>query len=197
MYVVINTDKRFVVPNRQLSIGERTDAVRPRTSALRAKFDQRPLLLTRPGSVNWITGGMSDPIDLTASGDPVWVVETDRGRTLITTQIEAPRLALDFDLSALGWSVIGVPWFDADAPLEAAVAFSGEPSDNFITDRDSIGRDISRDLVVERMVLSPAELGELRFLGALISHALGAGLESWHPGVSTDFDVAAVVSAEL
>ena len=180
-----------------MSIGERTDAVRPRTSALRAKFDQRPLLLTRPGSVNWITGGMSDPIDLTASGDPVWMVATDRGRTLITTQIEAPRLALDFDLSALGWSVLGVPWFDADAPLEAAVAFSGEPSDNFITDRDSIGRDISRDLVVERMVLSPAELGELRFLGALISHGLGEGLESWHPGVSTDFEVAAVVSAEL
>lgn len=197
MYVVINTDMRFVVPNRLRSIGERTDAVRPRASALRAKFDERPLLLTRPGSVNWITGGMSDPIDLSASSDPVWVVETDRGRTLITTQIEAPRLAHDFDLSALGWSVIGVPWFDAHAPLEAAVAFGGEPSDNFITDLDSIGRDITRDLVVERMVLSPAELDELRSLGALVGHALGTGIESWHPGVSTDFDVAAVVSAEL
>lgn len=197
MYVVINTDKRFVVPNRQLSIGDRTDAARPRASALRAMFDDRPLLLTRSGSVNWITGGMSDPIDLTAASDPVWVVETDRGRTLITTEIEAPRLAHDFDLPALGWNVIGVPWFDADAPLAAAVAFSGEPSDRFITDRDSIGRDVSNDLVIERMVLSPADLDELRFLGALAGHALGTGIESWHPGVSTDFDVAAVVSAEL
>jgi Xaa-Pro dipeptidase len=197
LYVVINTDKRFVVPNRQLRIGERTDAVRPRTTALRSRFDGRALLLTRPASVNWITGGLSDPVDVTASSDPVWVVETESGRTLITNQIEAPRLANDFDLARLGWNIIGVPWFDADAPLEAALAFSGESPEDLLSDRADIGLDISEDLVAERMALTAPECDDLRLLGALVGHALGAGIDAWRPGVSTDFDVAAIVGAEL
>jgi Xaa-Pro dipeptidase len=197
LYVVINTDSRFVVPNRQLRIGERTDAVRPRSAALRSQFGGRPLLLTRPATVNWITGGLSDPIDLTAGSDPVWVIETESGRTLITNQIEAPRLASDFDLAGLGWNIIGVPWFDAGAPLDAALDFCGEACENLLSDRADVGLDISSDVVAERMVLSESDRDDLRALSALVGHALGAGIDAWRPGVSTDFDVAAVISAEL
>lgn len=197
LYDVINTDKRFVMPNTKWRIGERTDAVRSRISALRARFDERPLLLTRPGSVNWATGGLSDPIDLTSPRDPVWVVETNRGRTLITTQIEAPRLARDFDLAALGWNIIAVPWYVADAPLEAASAFGGLSPENFLSDLEGTGRDISTEIVAERMTLSSPERDDLRSLGTDVGDALGAGIDSWRPGRSTDFDVAAAVSAEL
>jgi Xaa-Pro dipeptidase len=197
LYVVINTDRRLVVPNRQLRIGERTDAARPRSAALRSRFGERPLLLTRPATVNWITGGLSDPIDITAASDPVWVVETESKRTLITNQIEAPRLASDFDLASLGWNIIGVPWFDAGAPLEAALACCGEPRENLLSDRADVGLDISSDVVAERMALSVPERDDLRLLSALVGHALGAGIDAWQPGASTDFDVAAVISAEL
>ena len=72
--------------------------VHPRGTALRAQYGDRPLLLTTPGSVNWITGGLSDPIDLTSPSDPVWFIESKQGRALITSEIEAPRLEGDFDL---------------------------------------------------------------------------------------------------
>lgn len=197
MYGEINTDKRFVEPNRQIRIGERTDAARAGVAATRAQFDERPLVLTTPGSVNWITGGLSDPVDLTATSDPAWAVDSSRGRALITSEIEAPRLRDDFDLDALGWSVLTVPWFDADAPLRAAVAFCGVGPDALLSDRDGIGTNVTASIVRTRMVLSAAEKAELRSLGSVVAHALDAGVDSWQPGVTTDFEVAAVVSREL
>ena len=127
----------------------------------------------------------------------MWAVETDRGRALITNQIEAPRLANDFDLASLGWDLIGVPWFDADAALEAAASFCGQSRDNFLSDVDGIGENILNHVIAERMVLTEPEQDDLRNLGALVGYALGAGISSWQPGVSTDFEIASVVSAEL
>jgi hypothetical protein len=70
LYGKINTDKRFVEPNRGFRIGERSNAARASVTALRAQFSERPLVLTTPGGVNWITGGLSDPVDVTAARDP-------------------------------------------------------------------------------------------------------------------------------
>ena len=176
---------------------QRSEDVGTRTSKLRGLFDDRPLLMTRPANVNWVSGGLSDPVDITATSDPVWIIETDSGRALITNQIEAPRLAHDFDLADLGWDIIGVPWYDANAPIEAALSFSGATPDQLLSDVEGLGRDIGDDIVAERMVLSSAEADELRSLGALVGHALGAAIDSWVPERNTDFEIASVASAEL
>lgn len=197
MYVLINTDKRFVVPNRKLRIGERTEAARPRSAALRELFDDRPLVLTTPGSVNWITGGLSDPIDVTTSSDPVWVVESQSGRALVTSEIEGPRLAGDFDLAALGWNLITVPWFDADAQRAAVTDFADVAPHHFLSDREGLGQNVTSDVVRTRMVLSAPEQDDLRSLGALVGFALAQGVDAWSPGRTKDFEVAAVVSATL
>jgi hypothetical protein len=185
------------VPNRGIRIGERSDAARASVTTLRRQFDGRPLVLTTPGSVNWITGGLSDPVDITAHQDPVWVVESNRDRALITSEIEAPRLRNDFDVESLGWEVISVPWFDAGAPLRAATEFTGVSPDDLLSDRDDFGANISDAIVLARMVLSGPEQDDLRSLGTDAARALEAGIESWTPGVSSDYDIAAVVSAAL
>lgn len=185
------------MPNRLTRIGARMDALRSRSSALREKFDDRPLLLSTPGSVNWITGGLSDPIDLTASSDPIWVVETTDGRALITNEIEGPRLLSDFKIASTDWTLITVPWFDDSAALVAATAFSGRPLTEFISDRDGVGRNITSEIVRARMVLSEPEQDELRWLGTDAADALAAGIDDWRPGGTTDLDVAARVSYEL
>ena len=185
------------MPNSKFRIGERTHAARPRTAALRNRFLGRPLLLTKPGSVNWVTGGLSDPIDVTSSSDAVWAVETASGRALITSQIEAPRLAYDFDLAALGWQLIGVPWFEPEAPFDAAVQFAGCVREDFLSDHHAFGLNIQDDIVEARLVLSPGEQDDLRSLGSLVGRALGAGIDSWRPGVSTDLAIASVVAGEL
>lgn len=185
------------MPNKGIRIGERSDVSRVKVAALRAHFDERPLVLTTPGSVNWLTGGLSDPVDITATKDPVWTVESKAGRALITSEIEAPRLFADFDIEKLGWNVMSVPWFDADAPLRAAASFAGVTPDELLSDTDDFGSNVSVAIVRERMVLSGPERVDLRSLGNVVARALEAGIDSWQPGVSSDYEIASVVSAEL
>ena len=185
------------MPNRVLRIGARMNAAASRASSLRASYDGRPLLLTTPGAVNWITGGLSDPIDLAASSDPVWVVVTNEGRALITNEIEGPRILSDFQIDASEWEVLTVPWFDSGAGLAAACTFGGCQLSDFISDREDVGLNITPVIVGARMILSEPEQVDLRSLGADAARALIAGIGDWRPGVTTDFDVAARVNYEL
>lgn len=155
------------------------------------------MLLSTPGSVNWRTGGLSDPIDITAASDPVWTLDCDQESVLITTEIEAPRLEYDFNVRELGWDVIGVPWFDTGAPLRAACAVADVGPEKLLSDVDSFGSNIRDLLIGARLALSEPERDELRELGALVGEALGAGVDAWRPGVSTDFDIASVISGVL
>ncbi len=197
LYSHIITDKRFVIPNSVNRIGERCDAARPHVAAIRETFHDRALILTSSGSVNWITGGISDPIDITTSSDPVWAIEATNGRVLVTNEIEAPRLLRDFDLTSLGWDVIGVPWFESDAPLRAALEYCGVRAEDVLSDSAAIGTDVIDLIVRARMVLSESERADLRSLGALAAHALESGVDSWQPGTTSDYEVAAAINGEL
>lgn len=147
--------------------------------------------------MNWRTGGLSDPIDRTASVDPVWVLDSAAGGVLITNDIEAPRLEGDFHVRERGWDVLRAPWYDADAPLDLACSFAGVPAEELLSDREGIGNNVNDELIAARLVLGVEEREELRELGSLVGLALGAGIESWRPGVTTDFDAAAVITAIL
>lgn len=162
-----------------------------------ARLDAPALVLTRPGAVNWRSGGLSDPIDLTAASDPVWCVETADATALITSEIEAPRLERDFRVREWGWELLTVPWYDPDAALAVASDFAGCAIDEVISDRDGLGRDATSDLVAARLSLSAPEQDDLRDLGALVGRALVEGVDAWTPGVTTDYEVAGVVSAAL
>jgi antitoxin VapB len=193
----INSDTRFALPNRNSRIGPRADEAKRASETVRHSHGGRPLLLTRPSSVNWRTGGLSDPIDVTANVDPVWVLDCDAGNVLITNDVEAPRLEGDFHVGERGWNVLRAPWYEPSAPLALACSFAGVSSDELLSDRDDIGLNVNDDLIAARLVLGVEERGELRELGSLVGLALGAGIESWRPGVTTDFDAAAVITAIL
>lgn len=178
-------------------MGRRANAAKRATDTLRETFNARPLLLTSPGSVNWRSGGMSDPIDVTAGSDPLWILDCAQGSALITSEIEAPRFESDFHVRALGWDVLRAPWYDADAPLALACSYADVAPSELLSDNDAFGDNIRDHLVAARMVLSDAEQEELRELGLLVGNALGAGIDAWTPGASTDFDTAAVISSAL
>lgn len=192
----INSDTRFAQPNTD-RVGLRADAAKLATTALRETHHGRGLLLTTPGSVNWRTGGFSDPIDLTAASDPVWVLDCDRGSALITSDIEAPRLERDFRVSERGWDVLSAPWYDNAARLSLACAYARVSAFELMSDMLGVGNNVRDEVVAARLTLSPPEQEELRELGSLVGRALGAGLDSWRPGVTTDFDSAAAVSSIL
>jgi antitoxin VapB len=194
---LINSDKRFALPNRLSRIGRRAEAAKRATNALREGFDARPLLVTSTGSVNWRSGGMSDPIDLAASSDPLWILDCAAGSALITNEIEAPRFENDFHVRELGWDVLCAPWYDANAPLALACSYAQVRPSELLSDNDAFGENIRDNLVAARLVLCDAEQDELRELGSLVGAALGAGIDAWRPGLTTDFDTAAVISATL
>ncbi|HEV3187486.1 MAG TPA: hypothetical protein VGZ04_05485 [Acidimicrobiales bacterium] len=178
-------------------MGERAHAAKRATEALREGFNARPLLLTSPGSVNWRSGGISDPVDLTASSDPLWILDCAQGSALITNEIEAPRFENDFNVRASGWDVLTAPWYDATAPLALACAYADVDAAELLSDSDAVGDNVRDHLTAARLNLSKAEQDELREVGALVGAALGAGIDAWRPGLSTDFDTAAVITSVL
>jgi Xaa-Pro dipeptidase len=193
----INSDTRFVLPNRESRVRRRADASKRVTQQIRDEFDERALLLTTPASVNWRTGGLSDPIDVTASSDPVWVIDCNAGSALITNEIEAPRLEHDFRVSALGWDVLTVPWFDDEARLTRACEYANVAPLALLSDAADLGHSVKDVLTRSRLVLSDAEREDLRDLGTLAGVALGTGMDAWRPGITTDFEVASAISAAL
>jgi Xaa-Pro dipeptidase len=140
---------------------------------------------------------MSEPVDVTAGSDPVWVLDSEQGSVLITNDVESPRLEGDFHVRERGWHVLSAPWYDATAPIDFACAFARVTKDELLSDTDAVGINVSDELIAARLVLGVEEREELRELGALVGVALGAGVDAWRPGVTTDFDTAAVISAVL
>ncbi|MDE3082968.1 MAG: hypothetical protein KGJ39_06075 [Acidobacteriota bacterium] len=187
----------FVLPNRRSRIGDRAVAAQRRAIEVIERRAAPGLLLTRPGGVNWRTGGLSDPIDLAAASDPVWSLDTPSGAALITSEIEAPRVERDFRVTDLGWELVAVPWYDQAARARAAGEFAGCAVEDLLCDDATLGRAALEDVVAARLVLSDAERADLVELGDLVGRALAEGVEAWTPGASTDYDVAAIVAAAL
>ncbi len=175
---------------------ERRRAALPRAHDLRERAGAGALVLTRPGSVNWVTGGVSDPVDITAPRDVAWAVLTEGTRALVTTGIEAARLARDFDVEAAGWELVSVPWYRAEAMAEAVRSLVGARA-RVLSDASDVGEDVSEQIVLTRMVLSEPEREDLRELGRDVAVALDGAVDSWRPGVSRDTDVAGDVARAL
>jgi Xaa-Pro dipeptidase len=155
------------------------------------------MLCTTPAAVNWRSGGMSDPVDVTASSDPVWTLDCLAGSVLIANEIEAPRLVYDFRVRELGWDLVTVPWFEANAPVAAACEYAGVGPDELLSDAEGIGMNIRDQIVAARLALGDAEREELRELGLVAGAALGEGIDAWRPGATTDFEIAAEISQAL
>jgi len=179
-------------------IANRVTSVRPLVDEFRSSVaGGRPLLLTNHGSVSWVTGGLSDVIDRTTQVDPVWCLVGDRGTTLLTTNVEAPRIATEHDLDALGFSLVGVPWYEPDALADAVRALAGDGASAIAADGPGWDLDLNAQIRLARMVLTDPEVDAMRDLGSLAAHALESALHRWEPGVTTDFQIAADISHAL
>ncbi len=156
------------------------------------------LVLTRPGSVAWATGGASPPVDRGADADLVWVVVTATGAALITTEVEADRIAEEYQPALHGFAeLVAVPWYQPDEFVRAAEELAGAPASRLAGDgHPAFGQDASPDLISLRLALSGPEQDELRALGGDAAVALEDALTGWTPG-ERDLDVQARVAASL
>jgi antitoxin VapB len=156
------------------------------------------LVLTGPAAVAWVTGGAGPPVDRSAGVDLVWAVVTPGGAALITTEVEADRIAEEYQPARHGFAeLVAVPWYRPDEFVRAAEELAGVPADHLAADGHlAFGVDASADLISLRLALSDPDQDELRALGGDAATALEEALTAWQPG-ELDLDVQARVAAHL
>jgi Xaa-Pro aminopeptidase len=170
-----------------------------KVARLREWLDERGrpgVVLTGQGPVAWLTAGMTDPIERGAPTGLVWVLVTPETATLITTNVELPRLRAEEPLAALGLDAVEVPWHDGDAPRKAAEEIAGAPATELAADGHPAFADADDDLTALRMRMEPPEQDRLLALGAAAARALEGALRGWTPG-ERDRDVSARLVASL
>jgi Xaa-Pro dipeptidase len=195
--VILHHTTAFGITERQRRSVARAAAARLRIAAwLESGADG--LVLTGPAAVAWACGGGFPPVDRTAAVDLVWAVFTRSGRWLVTTNVEAERIRIEYDPAAHGFDgVAEVPWYCADDFAVTAADLAGMPPDRLASDgHHAFGQDASADLVALRLALSGAEADELAALGGDAAAALQSGLEQWLPG-ERDLDIQARCAAQL
>ena len=177
----------------------RADAARDRLGRwLAAPGAPAGLVLTRPASVAWATGGVAPPVDRSADTDLVWAVITPAGAGLITTEVESDRIAEEYQPALHGFTELAtVPWYRPEEFVRAAEDLAGAPAGRLAGDgHPAFAGDASGDLIEARLALSGPEQQELRDLGGDAAAALEDALISWAPG-ERDLDVQARVAASL
>lgn len=193
---VVNIYERSsVIPNateyRRARVQRARDAIR----SIRASHGDAPLVVGSVGSVSWVTGGVSRPIDRTSSSDCMWLVEADEP-TLLVSSVEVPRFGAEGGLEELGFKVVPVPWYEENGFERLALEVARCEPHQLLSDVN-LGRDVSPELTAQRMILSGGEREILRWLGVETSRVLETAIRLWQPGVSADHSIAAEIQFGL
>lgn len=178
------------------SAGDRADEVGHKVSRVRELLRRNDLggvLLTRPGSVSWITAGAENPIIRGSdAGAFCWVLVTEDRVLVITQNIEGPRLQEEVGLSDVGFEVVQHPWYAPDLWASSATDLAGSALG---VDAGPLGVDLSADLIRLRLHLSAAEQDRFRALGHDAASAVETALSTLRGGDS-ERRVAAAVASE-
>jgi Xaa-Pro dipeptidase len=193
---VVNIYERSsVIPNASEYRKARVLRARESLRAIRSHHRDQPLVIGSVGSVAWATGGLSQPIERTAALDQVWVVDANEP-TLLISSVEVPRLMAEGGLDELDFKIVAVPWYEANGFERAALEVCDCDASQVLSDV-GMGRDVSDELTVERMVLSGGEREVLRWLGGESARVLESAVRSWQPGISADLSIAAEIQFGL
>ena len=168
-----------------------------RVRAVLARSGVAGVVVTTPGSVAWVTGGLNAPIDRSAGQDVVWLAVGPQRACVLTTNVEEPRLLAEHAPHELGLDLRAVPWWDPSGLVAAAADELAAPPSALGSDGHAgFGADLSRDLTRTRMALDPWEQDKMRGLGRDAATAVQSALRAWHPG-EDDRAVAARIAAAV
>lgn len=152
------------------------------------EHDLDALVLRRPSSVAWATGGRTH-IDVTGEAGVASLVVTRDGTRVVTSRIEADRLAAEeLPDPELDWTVL--EW--QDDPAAAVPAGDRVGVDGTVPG----SRDVSAELEVARRSLLPEEVELYRALGRDAAEALTATARALGPG-RTEWEWAAHAAGEV
>lgn len=185
-----------MIPNTRALRQARAEHARGRLTALRERHGGKPVVLSSVGAVAWATGGLSAPIDRVAPSDPVWVVVSDSGTTLVVSSVEMARLEAEIDHGAWDVEVVSAPWYETRSHVDAVERLLGAAAATCLGD-GAVGVDATTDLIAARLALGTDDRAAVAALARAATDTVEEAVHSWRPGVTTDYEVAAVVSAGL
>jgi antitoxin VapB len=158
---------------------------------LLAERDLDALLLRRVSSFAWATGGAASYVNTAAGEGAASLLVTRDRRTVITTNIEAPRLEREEGLADEGWEFHVVPWHAGGDPvaglaggmkLGADVPYPG-------------AADTAAEVSAMRANLLPAEIERVRDLGERCAAAMDAAIRAVRPG-QAEYEIAGRLAEE-
>ncbi len=168
------------------------DTILERIHGLLAERGLDALLLQRASSFAWATCGAASYINTASTTGLASVLITPAGRTIITTNIEAPRLEREEGLGAQGWAFEREPWHEpstAIARLTAGLKLGADgPYPGAV--------DLSAEIAELRCALTPEAIDRFRRLGQVTGEAVGAAARATAPGM-TEHEIAAQMILEL
>jgi antitoxin VapB len=145
------------------------------------------LVLTRIANFAWVTGGGRSFINIAAEGGAAWAVVTRDRFLVITSNIEAERLAQE-ELTGLDLDVEPFPWW-SDAGPGGVLAGQLAAGSRLLADGGVSGAtDVGRRIVAMRSTLVRAEQDRARVLGRDTGQALEAACRGLAPG-DTEFAI--------
>ncbi len=150
-----------------------SDEVREKERRIRAFLRAKglhALLLKRQANFSWLTAGGLNLVGITTEVGAASLLITGEGKFVITSNIEAPRMAAEENLEAQGFAIRSFPWYEErEAALVAEIVGTGTlgsdvPFPQAVVLTEEIGR--------LRYTLTADELVRYRWLGERVSGAL-------------------------
>jgi Xaa-Pro aminopeptidase len=174
----------------------RRGEVAAKLEAVRGWLDASRLgavLLGSQPNFAWITAGGDSHISVDAPSGAGAVLVTSSNATILSTNIERPRL-LDEEVRGLGFDAVDWPWHQAERARELLDALC-DPSKS-VSDIADLGlRHAGREFAPLRFTLTDAEVARYRRLGRDAAFAVEEACRSTRPGDS-ELDVAGRVADE-
>jgi len=150
-------------------LGEIQEKERRVREFLKAR-DLQALLLKRQANFSWMTGGGLNVVGTATELGNASLLITEKGKFLITNNIEAPRMVEEERLEEQGYQVRSFPWYeDREPSLVREIVGSGSVGCDWpFPDAAMVAEDVAR----LRYSLTPEELVRYRWLGGRVSAAL-------------------------
>jgi len=160
---------------------------------LRAKGLQA-LLLKRQANFSWLTAGGLNLVGITTEVGAASLLITATGKYVITSNIEAPRMAAEENLEALGYEIRSFPWHEErEADLVAEIVGAGGLGSDVPFPKAVV---LVEEIARLRYSLTADELVRYRWLGERVSAALESTMAATRQG-EKESEVVGRLSNEL
>lgn len=156
-----------------------------RVRALMFELHADALLLRRTANFAWLTGGGVNYVGYTTDFGNCPVLFTADGEYVVSSAIEAPRLAKEEDVPEQGYTLEVYPWHDdaGEANAVAKLLKNAGGARNFVSDCAYPGSvDVSGHIAALRYSLTKWEVERYEYFGARVSEIIEKVIATARPG---------------